>query len=260
MDWRSAAPRFALSVKAAFGVDVRVTGSGAGVDSVHDSADSRFFESYLACLGNRPMTELKRENSGVRTRLAPEARRSQLLEVASRILFERGVEAVRIPELAECAGVTRPVVYRFFPNRQAIFVALLEELGSEIDLRLALFTQRRVSTETLVTEFVFAICDAIEACGPGAWVLMGGAALDEEVRVVVAAVEQRLTRPWMERVARLMPQMEASEVAAVTSILVASSRAVLRLWLIGELTRDAAATLLSRSVRSVLREFAGNLE
>ena len=52
-----------------------------------------------------------------KTRLPPEERREQLLRVASEILARGGAERVRIPEVARAAGVTRPIVYKFFPNR-----------------------------------------------------------------------------------------------------------------------------------------------
>lgn len=203
------------------------------------------------------MANPKRVKANFRTRMAPEARRAQLLEVASHLLFERGVEAVRIPEIAALAGVTRPVVYRFFPNRQAVFAELLEELDASIDRHLASLSLRTSEDlDLLVSLYVFAICDAIEECGPGAWVLLGGAALDEELHAVVRDVEARLTRPWMERVARLLPHMEYEDVAAVTGILVAGSRAVLRSWITGSLPRTSAAALLSRTVRAILREFS----
>ena len=201
------------------------------------------------------MANRKVRGSHFRARMSPAERRAQLLEVASHLLFERGVEAVRIPEIAHAAGVTRPVVYRFFPSRQAVFVALLEDLGESLDRHLSPLSSRRGATEAQVGDFVHAICDAIEACGPGAWVLLGGAALDDEVRVVVSEVEERLTRPWTDRVARALENVDAERVRAVTAILVASSRAVLRLWIQGAMDRDAAAVMLTRSVRATLSEF-----
>lgn len=201
-----------------------------------------------------PDTRPKRAN--LRTRLSPDARRAQILDVASKLLFERGVEAVRIPEVAAMAGVTRPVVYRFFVNRQAIFIALLEDLGEAIGRHLAPLAQKAGTTDELVASYVFAICDAIEECGPGAWVILGGAALDEELEPIVRDVEERLTRPWMERVARFLPHMGHADVAGITGILVAGSRSVLRAWIFGSLNKESAATLLARTVRAILNEFA----
>ena len=47
-------------------------------------------------------------------RLPPEERREQLLRVASDILASGGAERVRIPDVVMAAGVSRPIVYKFF--------------------------------------------------------------------------------------------------------------------------------------------------
>lgn len=190
-----------------------------------------------------------------RKRMVPEARRAQLLEIASTLLSERGVEAVRIPEVAEAAGVTRPVVYRFFPSRQAIFIALLEDLRQSFDDRLEDALRTPKDTLSMVAAFIDTICDAIEEFGPGAWLLLGGAALDEEVASVVRDIEQQLSQPWAERVGRVLRGVDPAVVNTITSMLVASSRAALGNWLRGEIDRETAAVTLAQAVNAILRQF-----
>ena len=62
-------------------------------------------------------------------------RRKQLLDVAGRLLAKEGVDGVRIPDVAALAGVTRPVVYKHFSNRQAILVGVLEDFGQTLQER-----------------------------------------------------------------------------------------------------------------------------
>lgn len=187
--------------------------------------------------------------------MVPEERRAQLLEVASALLSERGVEAVRIPEVAEAAGVTRPVVYRFFPSRQAIFIALLEDLRQSIDDRLEDALRTPKDTLSMVAAFIDTICDAIEEYGPGAWLLLGGAALDDEVASVVRDIEQQLSQPWAERVGLILRGVDPRVVNTVTSMLVASSRAALGNWLRDEIDRETAAVTLAQAVNAILRQF-----
>lgn len=199
------------------------------------------------------------ESATTRTRLAPDARRTQLLEVASALLFEKGVEAVRIPEVAERAGVTRPVVYRFFPSRQAIFIALLEDLGDAIDATLERALERAFEESedlyTMVKAYVDTLCDCIESRGPGAWLLLGGVFLDEEVHVVVVELERRLAHPWTQRIGRALRRSDPAQVKTVTAMLVASSRATLGLWIRNEIDREMATVSLSRAVGVIMREF-----
>ena len=70
------------------------------------------------------------------SRLWADDRKRQILRVAARLLEERGVDGLRIPDVAAAAGVTRPVIYRHFPNRQAILMDLLESAGDAFVARL----------------------------------------------------------------------------------------------------------------------------
>jgi AcrR family transcriptional regulator len=60
-----------------------------------------------------------------RTRLAPEVRRNLILEEAARIVLEEGVSAVSMERLGRAAGVSKALVYNYFPNRNALLSALL---------------------------------------------------------------------------------------------------------------------------------------
>src|SRR5215218_7419121 len=69
-----------------------------------------------------------------RKRLAPEARRSLIVEAAGRLFGERGYDGTRLDAVAAAAGVTKPVLYRHFADKRALYLALLErhraDLGS----------------------------------------------------------------------------------------------------------------------------------
>ncbi len=62
-------------------------------------------------------------------RLSPAERRAQILEAATKLLSQEGLDAVRIRAVAEAAGVSPPVVYRHFFSRDDLIAALAEELG-----------------------------------------------------------------------------------------------------------------------------------
>ncbi len=59
-------------------------------------------------------------------RMAPEARRAQLLEAALDVLNEKGFGAVTIEAVARRAGVTRPVLYDNFGDLQGLMLALID--------------------------------------------------------------------------------------------------------------------------------------
>ena len=59
-------------------------------------------------------------------RLPRNARRAQLLEVALEVFVEQGYHAASMDEIAERAGVSKPVVYQHFPGKLDLYLALIE--------------------------------------------------------------------------------------------------------------------------------------
>ena len=61
-----------------------------------------------------------------RKRLAPEQRRHLIVEAAGRLFGEHGYDGTRLDDVAAAAGVTKPVLYRHFDDKRALYLALLE--------------------------------------------------------------------------------------------------------------------------------------
>ena len=62
-------------------------------------------------------------------RLPAGQRRLQLLAVARERFSAQGFHATSMDEVAERAGVTKPVVYQHFPSKRALYRELLNERG-----------------------------------------------------------------------------------------------------------------------------------
>ncbi|MBM3673649.1 MAG: TetR/AcrR family transcriptional regulator [Actinobacteria bacterium] len=73
-------------------------------------------------------------------RLPAEQRRSQLLEVAVEVFAERGFHATSMDEVAEAAGVTKPVLYQHFPSKRALYLELLADVDEQLMARLVAAT------------------------------------------------------------------------------------------------------------------------
>ena len=194
--------------------------------------------------------------SSSRGRLWAPDRRRQLLAVAAAILDREGVDGVRIPDVANAAGVTRPVVYRFFPNRQAILMDLLDEFGSVLEARLEESVGAGLAdVEALLRSVVVAVCDTVEETGAGVWKLLNSAGPDPEIESVAQSVRERLVRPWIARVAEVTGAA-ASDARALTAMIAAAVPAVLSQWLAGELRREEAVESLLRGVGGLIGAFS----
>jgi AcrR family transcriptional regulator len=188
--------------------------------------------------------------------LDPDARRRQIVAVAARILSDGGVEALQFTDVARAAGVTRPVVYKFFPTRTALVEGVMADFEEELSRRFFDAAAGRLpATFAEATRvFIDAICDAIEAKGAGAWELLDPKGPEDEVARVGREVQARLMKPWHASI-KAATGATPREVATVTAMLVAAGRAVLRRWYAGELSRAEAARDATRGVSALLAAF-----
>src|SRR4051812_32972073 len=85
-------------------------------------------------------------------RLPAEQRRTQLLAVAVEIFAERGFHATSMDDIAEAAGVTKPVLYQHFPSKRALYRELLDDVDRQLTERLVVATAAATTGRARVQE------------------------------------------------------------------------------------------------------------
>ncbi len=65
-------------------------------------------------------------------RLSRDDRRAQLLGAARAVFVEQGYHAAAMENIAEQAGVSKPVLYQHFPSKLELYLALLGESAEEM--------------------------------------------------------------------------------------------------------------------------------
>lgn len=67
-----------------------------------------------------------------RRRLSPADRRNELLALGAEVFGQRPYDEVRIDEIAERAGVSRALMYHYFPDKRAFFAAVVRAEGERL--------------------------------------------------------------------------------------------------------------------------------
>jgi AcrR family transcriptional regulator len=67
-----------------------------------------------------------------RIRLDNDQRRAQLLELAKRAFSDRAYDDVSIDDLAGIAGISKGLLYHYFPTKRDLYVAGLREISDEL--------------------------------------------------------------------------------------------------------------------------------
>jgi AcrR family transcriptional regulator len=65
-------------------------------------------------------------------RLSAQQRRQQLFAVALELFAERGYRATTMDDIAEAAGVTKPLVYQHFSSKRALYLELVDSVSAEL--------------------------------------------------------------------------------------------------------------------------------
>jgi AcrR family transcriptional regulator len=173
--------------------------------------------------------------------LGPERRRPLVLDAALPLFIEHGFGGTSIDMIAAAAGVTRPVVYDCYSNKQDLFHALLEREQRRL-VEAALEALPRApdvsDTERLLTEGFTALLQAA-AKQPDSWRLLFVSEHGSDPVVARRVAEARdLVAERVGEVARLLlsgrgvrePERKARLVA---QLLVAMGAAAVHLMLMG---------------------------
>ena len=192
-----------------------------------------------------------------RSRMPRSARRAQLLESALDVFVAQGYHAAAMDDIAERAGVSKPVLYQHFPGKLDLYLALLDTACDQVidGVREALAStdnnKERVAT---VTEAFYAYVD--NAGGAFRLVFESDLISEPEVRARV----DRVNRECAEAVAEVIADdtgfpTEASYLLAVA--LVGMSQVSARFWLDNEssISRSQATELIASLAWRGIRGF-----
>src|SRR5438105_8817866 len=100
------------------------------------------------------------------TKLSAEERRAAIIQAVRRVFAEKGYDGTTTRELAQAAGVSEALLFKHFPNKEALFEAMKVACCGEQVLGVAeRLLAREPSTETLVLVVQFLVA-AIAGSGP----------------------------------------------------------------------------------------------
>jgi AcrR family transcriptional regulator len=68
-------------------------------------------------------------SNGSKREQQAEQRRNQLIDTALVLFAERGIEATRVSDIAQTAGVAQGLLYHYFPSKDALVAAIIERHG-----------------------------------------------------------------------------------------------------------------------------------
>ena len=183
-------------------------------------------------------------------RMPRSARRKQLLAAAQQVFVANGYHAAAMDDIAERAGVSKPVLYQHFPGKLELYLALLdtqtEALRTAVVAALQGHTDNRERIHGVLSAY-FAFVDRDEDDGAFRLIFESDLVNDPAVRERVELV----TRTTMEAVAGVVAAdtgLQHAEAELLATALTGAAQVAARWWLASDrpvAQEDAVALLES---------------
>jgi AcrR family transcriptional regulator len=120
-------------------------------------------------------------------------RRAQLLDVAGALFAEHGFHGLSMEQLADAAGVSKPVLYQHFPSKRDLYLALVHAAIAALEAQVGRALDGTRDNRARVEGAIAAYFDYVEH--PRFRLLFATAELgDDEVRAVVDAAFSRVSQ------------------------------------------------------------------
>ena len=190
-----------------------------------------------------------------RTRLPRSEREAQAVAAASQLFADRGYAAVTMDDVAAELGVTKPLLYTYFGNKERLFLACMEPAGENLTATVLEAVEAASDPADALERGIrafFAFMDADRE----AWRVLFDETrpADGEVARRVQEHRERLTGLVAGAILAGLPARAAVEVEALSTAILGASEALGRWWLrSGAMSAAEAADLLISTVEPGLR-------
>ncbi len=96
------------------------------------------------------------------SRMPRSVRRTQLLAAAQEVFVTQGYHAAAMDDIAERAGVSKPVLYQHFPGKLELYLGLLDSAAEELLARVRTALQTTTDNRLRVQQAIAAYFDFVD--------------------------------------------------------------------------------------------------
>lgn len=133
-----------------------------------------------------------RSTSTSPSRLPAPRRRRQLLDVAVEVFAARGFHGTSMDDVADAAGVTKPVLYQHFSSKRQLYLELLDDVGGRLVAAVTGAVAGASGPREQVEAGFGAYFRFVAKATGGFRLLFGGGARDEEFADAVRQFEDHM--------------------------------------------------------------------
>jgi AcrR family transcriptional regulator len=164
-----------------------------------------------------------------RQRLRGEDRRAALVHAAAALIAEDGINAVSMDTVAARAGVSRPLVYKHFANRDELLAEVYRQEATELDAAIVAAVEQATGFEPKLRALIRAALEAETTHGPIFTPLLRAGVRDPGFRREQRNRDRRTVR-FFARLAMAEFHLDKAEATAATSVLLTGIESIRAQW------------------------------
>jgi AcrR family transcriptional regulator len=157
-------------------------------------------------------------------------REQQLLDVAEEQFAENGYGGASIEAISRIAGVSRPIVYDHFGDREGVYIACLSRARGELEEMILAAVATASTPREMIERGTGAYFEFVEQRGQRWSVLFGGVDLAGRAAAEVAALRFETVSRIRDLIAVIAPAAEPVTVEAFAHAVSGSSEQVAKWW------------------------------
>jgi AcrR family transcriptional regulator len=200
-----------------------------------------------------------RRSLGQRPRLPRAEREQQIFELAHALFAERGYGTVTMDEVAAAVGVTKPLLYNYFGNKERLYQACMEPAGEALVSTVMRALEQTSTPEHALRAGIHAFFEFVNE-DRSAWRVLFDETLPSEGAIAKRAGEyrSRLNQLVADAILEQLPaglnRRGRAEVQGLSTAVMGAAEALARWWLKTDaLSAAKAAELLVETLEPGLR-------
>ncbi|MBE9638555.1 TetR/AcrR family transcriptional regulator [Salipiger mangrovisoli] len=141
-----------------------------------------------------------------------EEKQHQLLLTAANVFATQGMEKASMSQIASEAGVSKSLLYHYYPSKDALIFAIIETHLDELDAALEEADDPALPPRERLEQLVMTVLDAYKGADDQHKVqLNAGPALSDEQKAGITKIERRIVKHFSAVLSEIHPQLDTPE-------------------------------------------------
>ena len=183
----------------------------------------------------------------------------QTVAAAHALFAEHGYAAVTMDDVAAAVGVTKPLLYNYFGNKEQLYLACLEQAGDGLVATLTAAVRETANPGDALRAGLLAFFSFVDG-DRAAWAVLfdetlpAGGEIAERVAGYRARLAELIAAALLDQLPSERRDRARAEVEALSTAVMGAAEALVRWWLrTGSMTAVEAAELLTATLEPGLR-------